>query len=160
VIPLFVTNLIENIQVPLYGDGRNVRDWLHVDDHCSALRAVLASGRPGESYNIGGRSERTNMEVVRAICTALVELRPRAGGAPYAQLVAHVKDRPGHDRRYAIDDTKIAGELGWKPAVGFEEGIRGTVNWYLDHQAWVDSVTSGAYREWVGQQYAALAAAA
>jgi dTDP-glucose 4,6-dehydratase len=159
-IPLMIHNALLGKPLPVYGDGLQVRDWLHVDDHCSALRAVLASGRPGESYNIGGRSERTNMEVVRAICTALVELRPRAGGAPYAQLVAHVKDRPGHDRRYAIDDTKIAGELGWKPAVGFEEGIRGTVNWYLDHQAWVDSVTSGAYREWVGQQYAALAAAA
>ncbi|MES2999395.1 MAG: dTDP-glucose 4,6-dehydratase [Pseudomonadota bacterium] len=156
-IPLMIHNALLGKPLPVYGDGLQVRDWLHVDDHCSALRAVLASGRPGESYNIGGRSERTNMEVVRAICTALDALRPRAGGAPHAQLVTHVTDRPGHDRRYAIDDTKIAGELGWKPAVGFEEGIRGTVNWYLDHQEWVDSVTSGAYREWVGQQYAALA---
>ncbi|MBG9389810.1 dTDP-glucose 4,6-dehydratase [Caenimonas aquaedulcis] len=159
-IPLIIHNALLGKPLPVYGDGLQVRDWLHVDDHCSALRAVLERGRPGESYNIGGRSERTNLEVVRAICSALDALRPRADGAPYAQLVTHVKDRPGHDRRYAIDDSKIAGELGWKPAVGFEAGIRGTVEWYLGHQDWVDSVTSGAYREWVGQQYAALAPAA
>ncbi len=159
-IPLMIHNALLGKPLPVYGDGLQVRDWLHVDDHCAALRAVLAAGRPGDSYNIGGRSERTNLEVVRAICTALDELRPRAGGAGYAQLVTHVTDRLGHDRRYAIDDSKIAAQLGWRPAVGFEEGIRGTVQWYLDHQEWVDSVTTGAYREWVGQQYAALATAA
>ncbi len=159
-IPLMIHNALVGKPLPVYGDGRQVRDWLHVDDHCMALRAVLSSGTPGVSYNIGGRSERTNLEVVDAICTALDGLRPRAGGKPHAELVTHVKDRPGHDRRYAIDDSKIAGELGWKPRMGFEEGIRATVQWYLDNQAWVDSVTSGAYREWVDRQYVGLATAA
>jgi dTDP-glucose 4,6-dehydratase len=159
-IPLMIHNALTGKALPVYGDGLQVRDWLHVDDHCSALRAVLARGVPGESYNIGGRSERTNLEVVRTLCETLDELSPRAGGAKYGQLVTHVKDRLGHDRRYAIDDTKIARDLGWKPAVTFEAGIRDTVQWYLAHQPWVDSVTSGAYREWVGRQYAALAATA
>ncbi|HSI52483.1 MAG TPA: dTDP-glucose 4,6-dehydratase [Ramlibacter sp.] len=159
-IPLMIHNALQGKPLPVYGDGRQVRDWLHVDDHCTALEAVLATGRPGESYNIGGRSERANLEVVAAICTALDGLRPRAGGKPYADLVTHVKDRPGHDRRYAIDDSKIAGELRWQPRVGFEQGIRDTVQWYLDNQAWVDSVTSGAYRQWVDQQYTGLATAA
>jgi dTDP-glucose 4,6-dehydratase len=159
-IPLMIHNGVHGKPLPVYGDGQQVRDWLHVDDHCLALRAVLAFGRPGESYNIGGRSERANLSVVHAICDALDRLRPRAGGRPHAELVTHVKDRPGHDRRYAIDDRKIAGELGWQPRVGFEEGIRATVQWYLDNQAWVESVTSGAYREWVDRHYVGLAAAA
>ncbi len=159
-IPLIIHNALKGQPLPVYGDGQQVRDWLHVDDHCLALRAVLAAGRPGESYNIGGRSERANLSVVHAICSALDRLRPLAGGSHYASLVTHVKDRPGHDRRYAIDDSKIAGELGWQPRVGFEDGIASTVQWYLDHQDWVESVTSGAYREWVGRQYVGLAAAA
>jgi dTDP-glucose 4,6-dehydratase len=159
-IPLMILNALAGKPLPVYGDGLQVRDWLHVDDHCSALRAVLEKGRPGDTYNIGGRSERTNMDVVRTICGALDVLRPRADGSHYAQLVKHVTDRPGHDRRYAIDDSKIARELGWKPAVTFDAGIRGTVEWYLAHQEWVESVTSGAYRDWVGRQYAGLAALA
>jgi dTDP-glucose 4,6-dehydratase len=121
---------------------------------------VLAGGRPGETYNIGGRSERANLDVVHAICRALDAARPRSGGRSYVELVTHVKDRPGHDRRYAIDDSKIASELGWKPAMDFEAGIAQTVHWYLDNQAWVDSVTSGSYRDWIGRQYEGLAAAA
>jgi len=157
-IPLVIHNALQGKPLPVYGDGQQVRDWLHVADHCAALCAVLERGRPGESYNIGGRSERTNISVVRTICSAIDELRPRSGGQPHAELITHVKDRPGHDRRYAIDDRKIATELGWKPQVAFEEGIRRTVHWYLEHQPWVESVTSGAYRDWVGQQYAAIEA--
>lgn len=152
-IPLVIHNALGLRPLPLYGDGLQVRDWLHVDDHCRALREVLATGRPGETYNIGGRSERTNLEVVHAICRTLDALRPRAGGESYAELVTHVRDRPGHDRRYAIDDSKIARELGWRPAVGFEEGNRATVQWYLDHPDWVESVTSGSYRQWIEEQY-------
>lgn len=152
-IPLMIHNAVRGKPLPVYGDGQQVRDWLHVDDHCSALRAVLAQGRPGETYNIGGRSERTNLQVVHAICTALDALRPRAGGEPHAALVTHVKDRPGHDRRYAIDDAKIARELGWKPSIGFEAGIAHTIAWYLEHADWVESVTSGSYRQWVERQY-------
>jgi len=159
-IPLVIHNALQGKPLPVYGDGQQIRDWLHVDDHCAALRAVLARGRPGESYNIGGRSERANLAVVHAICESIDRLRPRAGGAPHAELITHVKDRPGHDRRYAIDDSKIAADLGWQPRVGFEQGILGTVRWYLDNQAWVDSVTSGAYREWVDRQYTGLAATA
>jgi len=155
-----IHNALAGKPLPVYGDGRQVRDWLHVEDHCMALRAVLAQGRPGQTYNIGGRSERANLEVVHAICRALDAALPRADGKPYAELVTHVKDRPGHDRRYAIDDSKIARELAWKPAVGFDEGIAQTVRWYLDNQPWVDSVTSGSYREWIERQYEGLAAAA
>lgn len=158
-IPLMIHNALRGKPLPVYGDGQQVRDWLHVDDHCSAIRRVLEAGRPGETYNVGGRSERANLEVVHTICRTLDELRPRAGGG-YRDLVTHVKDRPGHDRRYAIDDTKIATELGWKPAVTFEEGIRQTVRWYLDNAGWVDSVTSGSYREWVNRQYGSLETAA
>jgi dTDP-glucose 4,6-dehydratase len=154
-IPLMVHNALQGKPLPVYGDGLQVRDWLHVDDHCRALREILARGRPGETYNIGGRSERSNLEVVRAICETLDELRPLPGGRPHASLVAHVKDRPGHDRRYAIDDSKIAGELGWRPQVVFEDGIRQTVQWYLDNQEWVQSVTSGSYRQWIQKQYSA-----
>lgn len=159
-IPLMIHNALKGLPLPVYGDGQQVRDWLHVDDHCAGLRAVLDRGRLGETYNIGGRSERTNMQVVHAICSALDELVPRAGGSRYAQLITHVKDRPGHDRRYAIDDGKIAGELGWAPALAFEEGMRQTIRWYLENQAWVESVTSGAYRHWVEQNYGARARAA
>jgi len=159
-IPLIIHNALAGKPLPVYGDGRQVRDWLHVEDHCMALRAVLARGRPGETYNIGGRSERANLEVVQSVCRALDDARPRPEGRPYAELVTHVKDRPGHDRRYAIDDGKIARELGWKPAIGFDEGIAQTVRWYLDNQPWVASVTSGAYREWIERQYEGLAATA
>ncbi len=156
-IPLMIHNALAGKPLPVYGDGRQVRDWLHVGDHCSALRAVLAQGRPGETYNIGGRSERTNLEVVHTICRVIDEARP---GQSHAGLIRHVDDRLGHDRRYAIDDSKIAGELGWKPAVTFEQGIRDTVQWYLANTEWVESVTSGAYRRWVEQQYPALHATA
>ena len=159
-IPLMIHNALRGKSLPVYGDGRQVRDWLHVDDHCAALSAVLQRGKPGESYNIGGRSERTNLAVVDAVCKALDALRPREGGGRHAELVTHVKDRPGHDRRYAIDDAKIASELGWQPAVKFENGIRATAQWYLENDAWVESVTSGSYRQWVERQYEGLAHAA
>ena len=146
-IPLMIHHGLQGKPLPVYGDGLQVRDWLHVDDHCHALRAVLAKGRPGQTYNIGGRSERSNLAVVRTICETLDALRPRAARGSYSELVTHVTDRPGHDRRYAIDDRKIAGELGWQPQVAFEEGIRQTIQWYLDHQDWVRTVTSGSYRQ-------------
>ena len=156
-IPLMVLNALAGKPLPVYGDGQQVRDWLHVGDHCSALRAVLERGTPGETYNVGGRSERANLDVVREICGVMDEARP---GRRHAELIRHVEDRPGHDRRYAIDDTKIADQLGWKPAVAFEQGIRDTVYWYLDNRDWVESVTSGAYRQWVEQQYGSLNEAA
>jgi dTDP-glucose 4,6-dehydratase len=155
-IPLMIHNALAGKPLPVYGDGRQVRDWLHVSDHCSALRAVLEHGKPGETYNIGGRSERTNLEVVHTVCKVLDEARP---GRRHADLIQHVPDRRGHDRRYGIDDTKIAGELGWKPSIGFEQGIRDTVHWYLTNPEWVESVTSGAYRRWVEQQYPTIQAA-
>jgi dTDP-glucose 4,6-dehydratase len=150
-IPLVIHNALRGKPLPVYGDGMQVRDWLHVSDHCSALRAVLAKGRPGETYNIGGRSEMPNLEVVRGICSILDELRPQK--TAHADLITHVTDRLGHDRRYAIDDTKIATQLGWQPGIRFMDGIRQTVRWYLDHQDWVESVTSGSYRKWIEQQY-------
>jgi len=150
-IPLIIHNALRGEALPVYGDGMQVRDWLYVSDHCSALRAVLSKGKPGETYNIGGRSEMANLDVVKTVCAILDELRPRA--EPHVKLIKHVTDRRGHDRRYAIDDTKIASELGWKPSVGFAEGIRRTVQWYLSHQDWVESVTSGSYRQWIEQQY-------
>lgn len=159
-IPLMIHNAIRTTALPVYGDGQHLRDWIHVNDHCSALFAVLAKGRPGQTYNIGGRSERTNLSVVHSICTALDKVRPRDGGKPYRELITHVQDRPGHDRRYAIDDSRIAAEIGWRPTVPFEQGIRQTVGWYLENPAWVESVTSGSYRQWVEQQYPWLAAAA
>jgi dTDP-glucose 4,6-dehydratase len=158
-IPLMIHNALKGKPLPIYGDGQQIRDWLHVGDHCSALRAVLEKGRPGETYNIGGRSERANLEVVQSICAALEAARP-SGGTPYASLMTHVTDRPGHDRRYAIDDSKIANELGWRPAVEFDRGIRETVKWYLENPDWVESVTSGAYLKWVEQQYPSIAATA
>jgi dTDP-glucose 4,6-dehydratase len=153
-IPLVIHNALRGQRLPVYGDGKQVRDWLHVSDHCAALRAVLACGHAGETYNIGGRSELANIDVVRSICATLDELRPRA--TPHADLIEYVTDRRGHDRRYAIDDTKIATQLGWQPAIRFDAGLRSTVQWYLDHQDWVESVTSGAYRTWVEQQYPSM----
>jgi len=153
-IPLVIVNALAGKDLPIYGDGQQVRDWLYVGDHCGAIRRVLEAGRPGETYNIGGHNEMTNLRIVQGICALLDELRPRADGRPYASQITHVKDRPGHDRRYAIDAGKIERELGWRPAETFDTGIRKTVQWYLDHPEWVAQVQSGAYREWVAQQYA------
>jgi dTDP-glucose 4,6-dehydratase len=153
-IPLLIVNALAGKTLPVYGDGQQVRDWLYVSDHCSAIRRVLEAGRLGETYNVGGWNEKPNLEIVHTVCALLDELRPRADGQPYAQQIAFVKDRPGHDRRYAIDARKIERELGWKPAETFETGIRKTVRWYLDHPEWVANVQSGAYREWVANQYA------
>ncbi|MCZ2407575.1 MAG: dTDP-glucose 4,6-dehydratase [Burkholderiales bacterium] len=153
-IPLVIVNALAGKDLPIYGDGQQVRDWLYVGDHCGAIRRVLEAGRPGETYNIGGHNEMTNLRIVQGICALLGELRPRADGRPYASQITHVKDRPGHDRRYAIDAGKIERELGWRPAETFDTGIRKTVQWYLDHPEWVAQVQSGAYREWVAQQYA------
>ena len=152
-IPLVILNALAGKALPIYGDGLQVRDWLYVKDHCSAIRRVLEAGRPGETYNVGGWNEKPNIEVVRTICAMLDELRPKAGGGAYADQISHVQDRPGHDRRYAIDARKLERELGWKPAETFETGIRKTVRWYLDHQDWVANVSSGAYREWVAKHY-------
>lgn len=153
-IPLVINNALQGKPLPIYGDGQQVRDWLHVSDHCSAIRRVLEAGKVGEVYNIGGWNEMPNIEIVHSICALLDELRPDPAG-PYERLITYVKDRPGHDRRYAIDARKIERELGWKPAETFETGIRKTVLWYLEHQDWVRNVTSGAYREWLGKQYGA-----
>jgi dTDP-glucose 4,6-dehydratase len=151
-IPLVIHNALSGKPLPIYGDGLNVRDWLHVADHCAALRAVLADGQPGDTYNIGGDGALTNLAVVREICGVLDALRPAA--RPYAELITFVKDRPGHDRRYAIDATKIRSELGWRPAETFASGIRKTVAWNLANEAWLADVTSGAYRDWIARQYA------
>ncbi len=152
-IPLVILNALEGKPLPVYGDGMNVRDWLFVEDHCSAIRTVLDKGRIGETYNIGGNSERTNLDVVKTICDLVDEMRPAPGLASRRRLITFVKDRPGHDRRYAIDAAKLSRELGWTPAEQFETGLRKTVRWYLDHGAWVDSVRTGAYREWIAQNY-------
>ncbi len=152
-IPLMILNALEGKPLPVYGDGKNVRDWLFVEDHCAAIRKVLESGRPGETYNIGGNSEKANIDVVTTICDLVDEMRPRAGAAPRRGLITYVQDRPGHDRRYAIDARKIARELGWKPAQGFESGLRKTVRWYLDNSEWIESVRTGAYREWIAKNY-------
>jgi dTDP-glucose 4,6-dehydratase len=144
--------------LPVYGDGMQVRDWLYVKDHCSAIRRVLEAGKIGETYNIGGWNEKPNIEIVHTVCDLLDELRPRADGRSYREQITFVADRPGHDRRYAIDASKIERELGWKPAETFETGIRKTVCWYLDNQGWVANVQSGAYREWVEKNYAGRAA--
>jgi dTDP-glucose 4,6-dehydratase len=152
-IPLMITHALTSKALPVYGDGKNVRDWLYVVDHCRAIRLVLKKGRVGETYNIGGRNERNNLDVVNAICAALDTLQPRADGKSYATQIQFVKDRPGHDRRYAIDATKLETELGWRAEETFESGLKKTIRWYLDNQAWVDGVTSGSYREWIHTQY-------
>jgi dTDP-glucose 4,6-dehydratase len=152
-IPLVILNALEGKSLPVYGDGKNVRDWLFVEDHCAAIRTVLDKGKPGEAYNIGGNSERANIDVVTTICDLVDELRPRSGRSR-RDLITYVADRPGHDRRYAIDATKIKRELGWQPAERFESGLRKTVLWYLDHPEWVESVRTGAYRDWIAQNYA------
>ena len=152
-IPLMIVNALAGKALPVYGDGMQVRDWLFVKDHCSAIRRVLEAGTIGETYNVGGWNEKPNIEIVNTVCGLLDEMSPRADGKPYAAQITYVKDRPGHDRRYAIDATKIHRELGWKPAETFETGIRKTVRWYLDNQAWVEQVQSGEYRNWIGQQY-------
>lgn len=153
-IPLVIHNALAGKPLPIYGDGQQIRDWLYVTDHCSAIRRVLAEGRLGETYNVGGCNEKANIDVVRTLCAILDELRPRADGASYATQMTFVKDRPGHDRRYAIDAGKLERELGWRPAETFETGIRKTVEWYLANGEWVRNVTSGAYLEWVDRQYA------
>jgi len=152
-IPLVIHHALGGKALPIYGDGLNVRDWLYVADHCAAIRVVLENGRLGETYNIGGWNEMTNLDIVHTICALLDEYRPDPSG-PYARLITYVKDRPGHDRRYAIDADKIDRELGWKPAETFASGIRKTVAWYLDNPVWVEHVTSGTYRHWVDQNYA------
>lgn len=151
-IPLMILNATQHKPLPIYGDGMNVRDWLYVTDHCSAIRTVLQGGRVGETYNIGGWNEMPNIEIVKTVCGLLDEMRPDKTG-PYERLLNYVKDRPGHDRRYAIDASKIHGELGWKPAETFETGIRKTVRWYLDNMDWVENVASGEYRKWLDTNY-------
>jgi dTDP-glucose 4,6-dehydratase len=153
-IPLMIHNALAGKPLPVYGDGANIRDWLYVGDHCAAIREVLARGRVGETYTIGGNAEMKNIDVVTAVCALLDAARPLASGS-YASLIAYVKDRPGHDRRYAIDASKIRTELGWTPRENFETGMQRTVRWYLEHQDWVNEVVSGAYRNWVDLNYAA-----
>ena len=153
-IPLMIVNALAGKPLPVYGDGMQIRDWLYVKDHCSAIRRVLEAGRLGETYNVGGWNEMPNIEIVHTVCQLLDELRPRADGLPYSQQITYVTDRPGHDRRYAIDATKVLQELGWKPAETFETGIRKTVQWYLDNPEWVANVQSGEYRKWLDQNYA------
>jgi dTDP-glucose 4,6-dehydratase len=155
-IPLMIVNALAGKPLPVYGDGMQVRDWLYVKDHCSAIRRVLEAGRVGETYNIGGWNEKPNIEIVRTICALLDELRPDPAGER-TRLITHVTDRPGHDRRYAIDARKLERELGWRPAETFETGIRKTVQWYLGHAEWVAHVQSGSYREWIERQYGAEA---
>ena len=152
-IPLMIVNALAGKPLPVYGDGQQIRDWLYVTDHCSAIRRVLDAGRPGETYNVGGWNEKPNLEIVHTVCALLDELRPRADGKPYREQISYVTDRPGHDRRYAIDARKIERELGWKPAETFATGIRKTVLWYLENQDWVRNVQSGAYRAWVEKNY-------
>ena len=152
-IPLMIVNALAGKPLPVYGDGQQVRDWLYVKDHCSAIRRVLESGRLGETYNVGGWNEKANLSIVHTVCELLDELAPRADGQSYRTQITHVTDRPGHDRRYAIDARKIERELGWKPAETFETGIRKTVQWYLANPEWVNNVQSGAYRDWVAAQY-------
>ena len=157
-IPLMIVNALAGKPLPVYGDGMQVRDWLYVKDHCSAIRTVLAGGRAGEVYNVGGWNEKPNIEIVTTICALLDELRPRSDGKPYKTQITYVADRPGHDRRYAIDARKIESELAWKPVETFESGIRKTVQWYLNHPDWVAQVQSGGYRDWVQTNYSRRAA--
>ena len=152
-IPLMIVNALAGRPLPVYGDGQQIRDWLYVTDHCSAIRRVLAAGRPGQTYNVGGWNEKPNLDIVHTVCGLLDELRPRADGKRYSEQITYVADRPGHDRRYAIDARKVEVELGWTPAETFATGIRKTVLWYLDNQQWVSNVQSGAYRDWVARNY-------
>ena len=152
-IPLCILNALNNKPLPIYGDGKQIRDWLYVKDHCSAIRAVVENGSIGETYNIGGWNEKTNLEVVSALCEILDVLRPNKNGKSYKEQITFVKDRPGHDRRYAIDANKLEKELGWKPQETFETGLRKTVIWYLEHQDWVDKVVNNEYQDWVKKQY-------
>jgi dTDP-glucose 4,6-dehydratase len=154
-IPLIIHNALAGKNLPIYGDGQQIRDWLYVTDHCSAIRRVLDAGSLGETYNVGGWNEKANIDVVKTLCAILDELSPRADGLSYATQITYVVDRPGHDRRYAIDARKLEKELGWKPAETFETGIRKTVEWYLANQSWVSNITSGAYRQWLDQNYSA-----
>lgn len=152
-IPLCILHAIQGKPIPVYGDGKNVRDWLFVEDHCRAIRMVMARGKLGETYNIGGRSEKLNIDVVRTICSILDQLRPGDPVVPHEKLITFVTDRPGHDRRYAIDASKLERELGWKRRETFETGMQKTIEWYLQHEAWIAEVTSGSYRQWIAQQY-------
>jgi dTDP-glucose 4,6-dehydratase len=152
-IPLCILNALHGKPLPIYGDGQQIRDWLYVKDHCSAIRTVLEKGSLGETYNIGGWNEKANIDVVKQICKILDEVKPRTDNKSYSEQITFVKDRPGHDRRYAIDASKIERELGWKPSETFETGIRKTVNWYLDNPEWVEGVVSGSYRQWIDQHY-------
>ena len=154
-IPLLIVNSLAGKPLPVYGDGQQIRDWLYVKDHCSAIRCVLEKGEVGETYNVGGWNEKPNLDIVHTVCALLDELRPRPDGQPYSAQITYVTDRPGHDRRYAIDARKLERELGWKPAETFETGIKKTVQWYLANQPWVNNVLSGSYRDWVAQQYGA-----
>ena len=156
-IPLMIVNALAGKPLPVYGDGQQIRDWLYVKDHCSAIRRVLEKGRLGEVYNIGGWNEKANLDIVHTVCSLLDEMRPRSDGKPYKEHITYVADRPGHDRRYAIDARKLERELGWKPTETFETGIRKTVQWYLDNQAWVNNVLSGNYKQWVEKNYAGRA---
>ena len=153
-IPLMIVNALAGKPLPVYGDGMQIRDWLYVKDHCSAIRRVLEAGRLGETYNVGGWNEKSNIEIVQTVCALLDDMRPKADSSSYASQITYVTDRPGHDRRYAIDARKLERELGWKPAETFETGIRKTVEWYLANPEWVQNVQSGAYREWVSKNYA------
>ena len=153
-IPLVIANALEGKPLPIYGDGKQIRDWLYVKDHCGAIRRVLQAGKPGEVYNVGGWNEQANIDIVGKICGLLDQLRPRSDGQSYATQITYVTDRPGHDRRYAIDAGKIQRELGWTPEETFETGIRKTVEWYLDNQSWVEDIRSGSYREWIEKNYA------
>jgi dTDP-glucose 4,6-dehydratase len=153
-IPLCILNALNGKPLPIYGDGQQVRDWLYVKDHCSAIRRVLEKGNLGETYNVGGWNEKANLDVVKTLCAILDDLKPKADGTKYESQITYVKDRPGHDRRYAIDATKLERELGWKPKETFETGIRKTVEWYLANETWVSHVVSGEYKNWVQKQYA------
>ena len=157
-IPLMIVNALAGKPLPIYGDGQQIRDWLYVRDHCSAIRRVLEGGQLGETYNVGGWNEKANIDIVKTVCALLDEMRPRADGKSYVEQITYVTDRPGHDRRYAIDAHKLERELGWKPAETFETGIRKTVQWYLDNPEWVANVQSGSYRDWVQKQYSASSA--
>jgi dTDP-glucose 4,6-dehydratase len=152
-IPLVILNALNSKPLPIYGDGQQIRDWLYVGDHCSAIREVLAKGKLGETYNIGGWNEKANLDVVKTICQILDELKPRADGKSYAEQITFVKDRPGHDRRYAIDASKVERDLGWRPAETFDTGIRKTIQWYLQNPVWIEGVVSGSYRDWLQKQY-------